>query len=167
MSTEISLERFERRQERGDRRQELGDGRGVREEKEGEKTKGESMATQRFEDVMIWQKAHAWLLEVYRITERFPKSKMFGLTSQPRRAAVSIPENFVEGYKKSGDRDKIRFFNSAQGSLEECRYYSILSRDLGYAETHDLSPPLSKRSVVCSPLTFAPSRPAALSPTGE
>jgi four helix bundle protein len=96
------------------------------------------MPTQRFEDVQIWQKAHAWVLSVYRFTAEFPRHELFGLTSQLRRAAVSIPANFVEGFKRSTRRDKARFYNIAQGSLEECRYYLILSRDLGYGETGDL-----------------------------
>ncbi len=64
---------------------------------------------------------------------------MFGLTSQLRRAAVSIPANFAEGFKKVGMADKLRFYNIAQGSLEECRYYLILARDLRYADTSRLS----------------------------
>ena len=91
-----------------------------------------------FQDVALWQKAHEWVLSVYRLTETFPKHEMFGLTSQLRRAAVSIPANFAEGLKKQGKADKARFYNIAQGSLEECRYYLILSRDLGYADTREL-----------------------------
>src|SRR5687768_680824 len=60
---------------------------------------------------------------------------MFGLTSQLRRAAVSVPANIAEGFKKIGRADKLRFYNIAQGSLEECRYYLILTRDLRYADT--------------------------------
>jgi four helix bundle protein len=85
-----------------------------------------------FEDLMVWQKAHQFVLRVYALTEAFPKSEMFGLTSQLRRAAVSIAANIAEGFKKSGKADKARFFNIAQGSLEECRYFLILTRDLKY-----------------------------------
>jgi len=92
-------------------------------------------ATQRFEQVVVWQKAHALVLGVYRLTESFPKQELFGLVSQMRRAAVSIPANFAEGYKKRGRSDKARFMNIAQGSVEEVRYYLILSSDLGYADT--------------------------------
>jgi len=92
-------------------------------------------ATQRFEQVVVWQKAHALVLGVYRLTESFPKHELFGLVSQMRRAAVSIPANFAEGYKKRGRSDKARFMNIAQGSVEEVRYYLILSSDLGYADT--------------------------------
>ena len=64
---------------------------------------------------------------------------MFSLTSQLRRAAISVPANFAEGFKKTGNADKLRFYNIAQGSLEECRYYLILSNDLGYGDTQQLS----------------------------
>ena len=93
------------------------------------------MPAKTFQDVEVWKKAHAWVLNVYRFTEKFPKHELFGLTSQLRRAAVSIPANFAEGFKKKGHADKARFYNIAQGSLEECRYYMILARDLGYGDT--------------------------------
>ena len=96
------------------------------------------MASKTFEDVDLWQRAHKWVLSVYKLTENSPKQEMFGLTSQLRRAAVSIPANFAEGFKKVGLADKLRFYNVAQGSLEECRYYLILASDLGYGETGTL-----------------------------
>jgi four helix bundle protein len=83
----------------------------------------------------VWQKAHAWVLAVYRFTDLFPSKEIYGLTSQFRRAAVSVPANIAEGFKKTGVADKRRFMNTAQGSLEECRYYLILSRDLGYGDS--------------------------------
>ncbi len=82
--------------------------------------------TYSFENIIAWQKAHTFVLLIYRITGHFPKDEIFGLTSQFRRAAVSIEANIAEGY------NKLRFFNISQGSLEECRDYIILSRDLGY-----------------------------------
>jgi four helix bundle protein len=88
-----------------------------------------------FEDVDLWKKAHAWVLEVYSFTENFPKHELFGLTSQLRGAAVSVPGNFAEGFKKTGRADKVRFYNIAQGSLEESRYYLILARDLNYGNS--------------------------------
>ena len=88
--------------------------------------------TRSFEDIMAWQKAHSFVLAVYKETKDFPEDERFGLTSQFRRAAVSIAANIAEGYKKLSKADKLRFFNISQGSLEECRYYCILSRDLGY-----------------------------------
>jgi four helix bundle protein len=85
-----------------------------------------------FENLRVWQKAHALVLGVYRITAQFPGEERYGLVSQRRRAAVSVPANIAEGFKKRGVRDKTNFYNIAQGSLEELRYYAILSRDLGY-----------------------------------
>ena len=97
------------------------------------------MLSKSFENVEIWKKAHKFVLDVYRLTENFPKRELFGLTSQFRRAAVSIPANFAEGFKKIGRADKLRFYNISQGSLEECRYYLILVRDLGYGKIADLN----------------------------
>jgi four helix bundle protein len=97
------------------------------------------MPSRSFQDVEVWQRAHRWVLAIYGLTEGFPKQEMFGLTSQLRRAAVSIPANFAEGFKKSGIADKLRFYNIAQGSLEECRYYLILAKDLGYGDTIELT----------------------------
>jgi four helix bundle protein len=90
------------------------------------------MATKKFQELIVWQKAHRFVLEVYKYTDSFPKSEMYGLTSQFRRAAVSIAANIAEGYKKKGKADKARFLNIAQGSLEECQYYLILASDLGF-----------------------------------
>src|SRR5258706_10320375 len=95
-------------------------------------------ASKFFEDLIVWQKAHAFVLRVYQLTARFPKEELFGLTSQLRRAAVSIPANIAEGFKKLGKPDKLRFYNTSQGSLEECRYYLMLARDLKYGDTQDM-----------------------------
>jgi four helix bundle protein len=91
-----------------------------------------------FGDLIVWQKAHQFVLDVYRFTRNFPNDEKFGLTSQLRRAAVSVPANIAEGFPKRGVQDKARFFNIAQGSLEEVRYYLILSKDLGYGDTKSL-----------------------------
>lgn len=93
-----------------------------------------------FKDLIVWQKAHEFVLEVYSQTEDFPKSELYGLTSQFRRTAVSIAANIAEGFKKRGKKDKVRFMNISQGSLEECRYYIILSKDLGYLTESNLLP---------------------------
>ncbi|HVF81100.1 MAG TPA: four helix bundle protein [Flavisolibacter sp.] len=88
--------------------------------------------TKTFEELIVWQKAHAFVLMIYRCTEKFPKHEIFGLTSQFRRASVSIAANIAEGYKKKDVKNKLNFLNIAHSSLEECRYYIILSTDLGY-----------------------------------
>ena len=85
-----------------------------------------------FRDLRVWQKAHGLVLEVYRATAGFPKEEIYGLTSQFRRAEVSVPANIAEGFDKRSEVDKLRFLNIAQGSLEECRYYVVLASDLGY-----------------------------------
>ncbi len=83
-----------------------------------------------FRDLIIWEKSHHLVLIIYKSTKSFPKEETYGLTSQMRRAATSIPANIAEGYKRTGNKDKIRFYNIAQSSLEELRYYLILSKDL-------------------------------------
>ena len=83
-----------------------------------------------FENIMAWQKAHSLTILVYQITRNFPEDEKFGLTSQFRRAAVSVEANIAEGYKKISKADKLRFLNISEGSLAECRNYIILSRDL-------------------------------------
>lgn len=93
------------------------------------------MPASSFEDLEVWKKAHNFLLQVYRLTEGFPKHELFGLTSQLRRAAVSIPANIAEGFRKVGKADKLRLYNISQGSLEECRYYLRLANDLNYGQT--------------------------------
>jgi len=94
--------------------------------------------TKSFTELDVWKSAHQFVLNVYRYTKQFPKSETYGLVSQFRRAAVSIPANIAEGYAKMGLKDKLRFYNIAQGSAEECRYYLILSKDLGYGENSAL-----------------------------
>jgi four helix bundle protein len=85
-------------------------------------------------DLIVWQKAHAFVLRVYKETRMFPKEELYGLTSQFRRAAASIPANIAEGFRKQSNPDKARFLNISEGSLEECRYYLILAHDLGYID---------------------------------
>lgn len=99
-----------------------------------------------FEDLIVWQKAHAFVLEIYRASASFPKSELYGLVSQIRRAAVSAPANIAEGFKRQSKREKIRFLNIAQASLEEVRYYLILSRDLSYLDSRKLQDPLEEIS---------------------
>ena len=83
-------------------------------------------------NLIVWQKAHQFVLSVYRLTRTFPREELYALTSQFRRAAVSIAANIAEGFRKRSRTDKARFMNISQGSLEECRYYLILARDLEY-----------------------------------
>ena len=91
-----------------------------------------------FTDLVVRQRAHEFVLQLYRFTERFPRAEIFALTTQMRRAAVSVPANISEGFGKRTTAEKLRFLNIAQGSLEESKYYLILSRDLRYGDVEDL-----------------------------
>ena len=92
-----------------------------------------------FQDLLVWQKAHQFVLGVYALTAAFPKQETYGLSMQLRRASVSIPANIAEGFRRRGKADKARFMNMAEGSVEECRYFLILAKDLGYGDTEKLS----------------------------
>lgn len=85
-----------------------------------------------FFELDVWKKAHELVLDVYQTTNDFPKSELFGITGQLRRAVISIPSNIAEGYRRFGRADKIRFYNIAQASLEEVKYFIYLSKDLDY-----------------------------------
>jgi len=104
------------------------------------------MKSKTFEDLIVWQKAHEFVLKVYELTARFPKDELYGLTSQFKRAAVSIPANIAEGFRKTGLRDKIRFYNISEGSINECFYYIRLSSDLHYCNGSELKPLLEEVS---------------------
>lgn len=101
-------------------------------------TRGQNRPARSFEDLTVWRKAHEFVLSVYAVTRTFPDEEKFGLVSQFRRAAVSIPANIAEGFRKHGKDDKARFLNMAEGSLDECRYYLILCRDLRYCDIEPL-----------------------------
>ena len=85
-----------------------------------------------FRELVVWQKSHSLVLLVYKLTSGFPKHELFGLTSQMRRAAVSVPANIAEAFSKKSKPDKARVLNISQASLEELRYYFILAGDLDY-----------------------------------
>jgi len=85
-----------------------------------------------FRKLLVWQRAHQLVLMVYKLTEKFPKHEMFGLTSQLRRAMVSVPANVAEGYGAGGKGQFGRYLDIAQGSLAEAEYYLILAQDLAY-----------------------------------
>ena len=90
-----------------------------------------------FRQLEAWQEAHRLALMVYQVTKEFPSDERFGLVAQMRRAAISIPANIAEGFKRRGIQDKLRFYNISEGSLEEVKYYRILSKDLGYVSSSD------------------------------
>lgn len=98
---------------------------------------GKQRKLERFKDLLVWRKAHRLALEIYKTTQKFPSEERFGLVSQMRRATVSVPANIAEGFKKHGNKDKVNFYNIAQGSLEELRYYIIPAKDLNYLTNTD------------------------------
>jgi len=85
-----------------------------------------------FTDLLAWQKNHQLVLEIYKITKKFPKDELFGLTSQIRRAVVSITSNIAEGFGRYYFKDKARFYIMARGSSTEVQNQLILAKDLGY-----------------------------------
>jgi len=89
-----------------------------------------------FKGLIVWQKAHMLTLEVYKVTKNYPKEEVYALTSQIRRASVSIAANIAEGYKKKTTASKLNFLNISEGSLEEVKYYILLSKDLDYINTN-------------------------------
>lgn len=93
---------------------------------------GEKQKIKSFEDLNVWKISHELVLEIYKSTHLFPKEELYSLTSQIRRATISVPANIAEGFLRRSPRDKIHFYNMAQSSLSEVKYYLILTRDLGY-----------------------------------
>ncbi|MEM6866808.1 MAG: four helix bundle protein [Cyanobacteria bacterium P01_C01_bin.121] len=111
------------------------------------------VAVKTFQDLIVWQKAHQFVLDAYTFSDQFPRTELYGLTAQFRRAAISIPANIAEGFKKKTKPDKARFMNIAQGSLEECRYYLILSKDLNYGNSSSLTEQLEEVSKLLNAYT--------------
>lgn len=107
-------------------------------------------AARSFRDLLVWRKAHEFVLAVYALTAGFPKQETYGLSLQMRRAAVSIPANIAEGFRRRGKAEKARYMNIAEGSLEESRYYLILAHDLGYGNTDKLNSALEEVSRLLS-----------------
>jgi len=108
-----------------------------------------------FRDLLVWRKAHEFVLAVYGFTAGFPRQETYGLALQMRRAAVSVPANIAEGFRRRGKVDKARFMNLAEGSLEECRYYLILAQDLRYGDTSKLTSAAEEVSRMLSAYTAA------------
>jgi len=94
-----------------------------------------------FRQLKVWTKAHELTLEIYRVTSRFPKEELYGITSQMRRCSASIPANIAEGCGRSGDGDFHRFLTMAAGSSVELEYFLLLSHDLGFIkkEAHEVT----------------------------
>lgn len=103
---------------------------------------------QRFTELKVWQRSHGFALNIYRLTVKFPAEERFGLTSQLRRAAVSVPTNIAEGSKREKRQDYARFLNIAEGSLAEAEYLLMLGRDLGYLTADEAGEALSEADTI-------------------
>ena len=90
-----------------------------------------------WKDLKIWQNSHYLVLEIYKILNDFPKTEEYGIKSQLKRAAVSIPTNIVEGHSRNSNKDFLRFIYISRGSLEEVKYLLFLSKELGYIKHQD------------------------------
>ena len=122
---------------------------------------------QRFTDLKVWQRGHSLVLRVYRLTMALPDNEKYGLVSQLRRAAVSVPTNIAEGSKREGNQDFVRFLNIAEGSLAESEYLIMLSRDLDYLTPTSVAPLLEEIKEVARMLHYLRMKvePKALRPS--
>jgi four helix bundle protein len=96
-------------------------------------------SAKRFQDLLVWQKSHSFVLAIYRFSRGFPTHETYGLRAQLRRAAVSVPANIAEAFKRRTAADKARILNIAEASLEEARYYLLLAHELEYGDSTKLS----------------------------
>jgi four helix bundle protein len=101
-----------------------------------------------FRKLLVWQRAHGLVLFVYKLAEKFPKSEVFGLTSQLKRAVVSIPANIAEGQGAGTKPQFARYCDIAKGSLSEVEYYLVLAKDLEYITSEEYKEAESLRSEV-------------------
>jgi four helix bundle protein len=85
-----------------------------------------------FKDLNAWKKGHELVLTLYRLTKDFPREEAFGLTTQLRRAGVSITANIAEGFSRQSNREKVQFYATALGSLTETQSHLLLAKDVGY-----------------------------------
>jgi four helix bundle protein len=104
----------------------------------------EGEVVQRFTDLKVWQRSHALVLDVYRLTSLCPTEERYGLSAQLRRAILSVPTNIAEGSKREGRQDYARFLNIAEGSLAEAEYLLMVAKDLGYLLPEAISPAMSE-----------------------
>jgi len=95
------------------------------------------MEIKSFQDLNIWKESHQLVLEIYKITENFPKEESYALTSQLRRASASIPTNIAEGMGRNTTKELLSFLYNSRGSLSEVIYHLLLSKDLGYIKENN------------------------------
>lgn len=96
-----------------------------------------------FTELKVWQKAHELVIMIYKLTSKFPNDEKFGLSSQMRRAAISVASNIVEGFRRYFNKVSANFYDIADGSLEELKYQLLLSKDLKYLSDHEYNQAIS------------------------
>lgn len=101
-----------------------------------------------FRNLKVWEISHQLVLEIYDSNINFPSNEKYGIETQLKRAAVSVPANIAEGYKRQHDKELINFLSIAQGSLSEVEYYLILIKDLGYIDESVFNKLISKVEVI-------------------
>ena len=89
------------------------------------------MATH-WRDLNIWKKSHELVIKIYKVTAKFPKTEIYGLSDQLKRASYSVPANIVEGQSRNTTKEYLKFLYNARGSLEEVRYFLLLSKELEF-----------------------------------
>ncbi len=107
-----------------------------------------------FTDLVVWQKAHVLVVEIYRLVAKFPSFERYGLSDQLRRASVSITSNIAEGFGRQGTKEKIQFFRMAMGSLTEVRNQIYIARDVGYLQDKEVIVGLLLRIVEVQKMLF-------------
>ena len=113
----------------------------------------EKVIIRSFEDLRAWQEAHALVISIYKKTKDFPKEEVFGLTSQMRRAAVSIASNIAEGFSRKTPKDKSQFYAIGKGSLTELQSQLYVARDVGYLSGESCKTVLDQMYIVGRLLT--------------
>jgi len=106
------------------------------------------MSIQSYQDLQVWQRGLALAEQAYRLTQAYPRSELFGLTAQIRRAAASIPANIAEGWGRSSRRELRRFLTIAMGSLKELETHLILSQRVGLLNPEQLQPVLQETEIL-------------------
>ena len=101
-----------------------------------------------FTDLIIWQESHKLVLIIYRITKIFPREELFGLTSQMRRAAVSITSNIAEGFTRRNKKEKLQFYSIAKSSLTEIQSQLFIARDISYVSKKDFNDIYNRTSMI-------------------
>ena len=103
-------------------------------------------AAKDFRELPVWQRAHQFVLAVYNYSDYFPPKEVYGLTPLFRRAAAAVPVGVIQSLREEDEPERAKLIDAARGSLDECRYYLILAKDLGYGDHPELLPQLEELS---------------------